>query len=319
LVAGDTTERERRPEVAALDDVEFTHQLGPYAVFDQRFQLRTPDPAAAALLEELYAAMAVDPADVGHLDGVVDYRFVPPSAGEHGSVFRDDQLLGRGSQPATLLGRLVWAINQQVIKGTPDRLLLHAAAADLDGVGVLVPAKMESGKTTLVTGLLDRGLGYLTDEAASITTGLVLEGYSKPLSIDQGAWEVVPQHEPNDDEVAAYFSTQWQVPAQRISRVVERSRLALIVFRRFEAGTPLRFERLRVAEAVRPMIESTFVTDRPHISAERLREIVTVLEQVPAYELVGGELDDACDAVIRTLRALRDEGRTAQLWDPGTK
>jgi hypothetical protein len=302
-VAGETAERERRPEVAALDNVEFAHVLGPYAVFGQRFQLRTPDPVASAMLEELYAAMAVDPAEVGHLDEVVDYRFVPPIGDEHGSVFRDDQLLGRGSQPATLLGRLVWAINQQVIKGTPDRLLLHASAADLDGVGVMVPAKMESGKTTLVTGLLDRGLGYLTDEAASVTTDLVLEGYAKPLSIDKGAWEVVPHHEPSDDEVAAYFSTQWQVPAQRISRVVDRSRLALIVFRRYEPDTPLRFERLRVADAVRPMIESTFVTDRPHLPADRLRELVAVLEQVPAYELVGGELDEACEAVIRTLRS----------------
>jgi hypothetical protein len=303
-VAGSTTERPRRPEVAAFDEVDFAHLLGPYAVFGQRFQLRTPDAALAGLLRELYAAMAGDPAEVGHLDDVVDYRIVPPAGEEYGTVLRGDELLGRGSQPATLLGRLVWAINQQVIKGTPDRLLLHASAADLDGHGVMVPAKMESGKTTLVTGLLDRGLGYLTDEAASVTPDLVLEGYPKPLSIDQGAWEVVPHHEPSDAEVAAYFTSQWQVPAQRISHVVKRSRLRLIVFRRYVADTPLRFSRLRPAEAIEPMVESTFVTDRTHLSAGRLRELVAVLEQVPAYELVGGELDEACDVVIRELRGL---------------
>jgi hypothetical protein len=295
--------RARTAAEAGLADVAWTHRLGPYAGFGQCFRIHTTDGALAGLLADLYGAMAVPEADVADPGGVVDYRILPPADGRHGALLRGDEMLGRHPKHAIVLGRLVWAINQQVIKGSPDRLLLHASAADLDGVGVLVPAEMESGKTTFVTGLLDRGLGYLTDEAASVTTDLVMEGYPKPLSIDPGAWDVVPHHRPQvGEELEPYFAMQWHVPAQRIGPVVHRTRLGMIVFRRYEPDTPLRFERLTAVDAIEPAVASTFVTDRPFLSAARLRELAAVVEQVPAYELVGGELDEACAVVIEELR-----------------
>ncbi len=205
-------------------------------------------------------------------------------------------------RPATLLGRLVWAINRQVIDGTTDRLLLHAGAVEIDGVGVLLPADMEAGKTTLVTGLLDRGAGYLTDEAASVTArdqDLIVEGYAKPLSIDPGSWEVLAHHEPGlEPDLADYFASQWQVSAARVGRVVRQAPLGVVVFRRFEAGTPTRLERLGPAAAVQRAVTCTFVTDTDHLPVVRLRELAGMVERVPVYELVGGDLDAACDEVL---------------------
>jgi hypothetical protein len=274
----------------------------------------------AGLLRELYAATVVDPDDPGVTDtsSITRYRFLPPGDGEPGVVARDDEILVSSAQPSTLLGRLVWAINQQVINGSADRLLLHAGAVEVDGVGVLIPAAMEAGKTTLVTGLLDRGASYLTDEAASVTPDLVLEGYAKPLSIDRGSWEVLAHHAPDlDAELAPYLETQWQVPPHRAAPVVARSQLGLMVFRRYEAGTPTRMERVSPATAVRLAVGCTFVTDREHLSLERLRELASIAERVPAYELVGGDLDEACEAVRAVVRDVAASVDRAAVDDPG--
>lgn len=308
----------------------FDHRIGPCRVFGQRFELRTNDPGVAGLLSELYAAMLEAPGGGDHLDvgasaaaavevpvaadagagsPVPDptvYRLLHPSDDAAGVVARDDEVLVTSPRPATLLGRLVWAINRQVIDGTTDRLLLHAGAVDLDGAGVVIPAEMESGKTTLVTGLLDRGFGYLTDEAASVSAELVLEGYAKPLSIDPGSWEVLAHHDPAlGAELARYLERQWQVPAQRIAPVVRRSRLAMIVFRRYEPETPTRLELVSPGTAVRLAVGSTFVTDREHLALDRLHELASICEQVPAYELVGDDLGAACDLVVAELAAVR--------------
>jgi hypothetical protein len=296
--------RIEEPRAAGSTDPEW-HTLGPYGTFGETFRILTPDARLAGLVSELYGAMTVRGGDVGRLGSTVDYRIVPVDGDEEGWVTRGSETIGRSLRPASVLRHLVWAINQQVINGSTDRLLLHAAAADLDGTGVLIPAKMESGKTTLVTGLLDRGLGYLTDEAASVTPGLVLEGYPKPLTVDEGSWATLAHHRPRvHEDLEPYFDSQWHVPAQRIGPVVRRSRLGLVVFRRYEPDTPLRFDRLTPADALEPAIASTFVTDRTYLAVSRLRALVAVLEQVPAYELVGGELDEACDTVIGALREI---------------
>jgi hypothetical protein len=277
------------------------HRLGPYVAFGRPFLLSTPSRSLAGLLSELYAPLA-EP-DAG--EGATEFRIVPPTDGTYGSVHRDGELLGRGSHPATVLGKLIWAVNQLAIGSATDRLVLHAAAADLDGTGVLIPAQMESGKTTLVTGLLDRGLGYLTDEAASVTTDLVLEGYAKPLSIDPGSWDVLPHHRPTlEEELAPYLENQWQIPPDRFAPVLRRTRLGLIVFRRYAAGTPMRLEQLDAADALEPAIESTFIGNGPYLTTARVRELAAILDRVPAFELVGGELAEACEAVIGQLRTI---------------
>jgi hypothetical protein len=296
-----------------LDATSFDHVIGPCRVFDQRFVIHTTDAEVAALLTDLYAATLEDapgPADAEA--PITRYRFLPPQApddgdgDERGLVARDAEVLVTSTRPSTLLGRLVWAINRQVIDGSADRLLFHAAAAELDGVGVLIPADMEAGKTTLMAGLMDRGAAYLTDEAAAVDPDdLTLEGFPKPLSIDRGSWEVLAHRRPEvlDGELADYLATQWQVPGATMGRVAQRTTLGLVVFRRFVADEPTRLTALAPADAVQRAVGCTFVTDRDHLPVGKLRALASIIERVPAFELVGGDLDAACDAVLEALAA----------------
>ena len=279
--------------------------LGPFEAFGECFMLRTPDPALASFLDDLYRPLrSSDPEEA------VVYSLLPPSRDAEGVLKKGQRVISRSFRRHPLLGALVWEINRQVIDGpSRTRLILHAAAAELHGDGVLLPAPMESGKTTLVTGLLDRGFGYLTDEAVAVADDLMMEGYGKPLSIDAGSWRVLAHHEPEvAPSVRSYMADQWQVAVQGFAPVVDHSRVSLIVLPRYAAGAQLRFEPLSPASAVREVFASIFVPHDEPVSLDKVRHVCRLVERVPAARLTYSDLGEACDRIIAEL-AGRDDSQ----------
>ncbi|HEV8420953.1 MAG TPA: hypothetical protein VGR13_06330, partial [Actinomycetota bacterium] len=67
-----------------------------------------------------------------------------------------------------VLQHALWAINRAVQTRVRDYVLLHAGAVARDGKVVLLPAAMESGKSSLVLALLQQGFEYLSDEFGAI-------------------------------------------------------------------------------------------------------------------------------------------------------
>ena len=275
--------------------------VGLFSCFGQTWRFTGNDAQVIDLLHTLYSPLQL-PGLAGA--AVVEYRLDLRATGRGGHLFRDGEPLGEGLSPARLLRTLVWAINRQVIDGAVQQhLLLHAsAAADAAGQVVLLPAPMESGKTTLVTGLLDRRLHYLTDEAAIVEPNLTVRGFAKPLSIDRGAWELFDHHAPElPPSLAPYMAQQWQVPAQRITEVAESGRLALIVFPSYCPGTPTRLTRLRTVDALNHARGSTFAPDDRPLSATRIAELAAIVTGVPCYSLRSGDLEGSCTAVLSAL------------------
>ena len=282
----------------------FDHVAGPFMAFDQRFVIRCSDPALAGFLRELYAPMALmstvteDAASPDPTAAI--YLVAAPTGNRDGYVSRDGVRIGSSPRRARVLGYLQWAINRQVIGCSADeRLILHASAAEHDGMAVVIPAVMESGKTTLVTGLLDRGLGYLTDEAVAVSEQLRVEGYRKPLSIDPGSFEVLAHHRPElPENLSGYLDDQWQIAAHQIGPVVAESRLGLLVFPTYVRGAATSFERLSPASVVALAAPCTFGPEGEPIGLARLQRLASIAAQVPAYRLISGYLDEACTAVI---------------------
>lgn len=278
-----------------------SHHAGPFTCFDQSWWIHAADPQLTELLRTLYGPMRSPPS---RMVDAVEYRTEPERTGAGGTLLRDGEVLGRELTPGQLLGRLLWAINRQVIdRVAPHRLLLHAsAAADTVGRVVLLPAPMEHGKTTLVTGLLDRGLGYLTDEAAAVDADLTVRGFAKPLSIDRGAWHLFPHHEPGlPAPTARYMAGQWQVPAHRFTQVHSCGRLALIVFPTHSPGAPTTLRRLRPIEALDIARASTFAPGAGPLPAVRIRQLAAMVTRVPCYRLRSGDLAEACHAVLTAM------------------
>lgn len=283
--------------VAPADADETPHLAGPFACFGQRWQIVCDDPAFSRLFDELYAPMLLTSPLPGRM---VTYRLTVATGDRPGQLFRDQELLVRDRRPSRLLGKLIWAVNRQVIDGSSSDFLLHAAAAaDVDGRVVLLPAPMESGKTTLVAGLLDRGLHYLTDEAAAVDPDLTVRGFAKPLSIDNGSWGVLGHHAPRlPDALTGSMDDQWQVAPQGFTTVVTDGLLTMIVFPTYRAGQATSLTRLAPVSALDLVRASTFGSENRPLTAATMTRLAHMVATVPCFELRTGDLAEACDVVL---------------------
>ena len=137
--------------------------LGPYRAVGHRFVVQGDDAdQVRQRLEHALAPLAdptAEPTGTYHVTDqgrTVQTRYALHFDGT--SVYAADS-------PFHLAGLLVWHVNGSVVRvDRGQHLLLHAAAAERDGVTVVLPAPMESGKTTTVAGLLRAGYRYVTDE-----------------------------------------------------------------------------------------------------------------------------------------------------------
>lgn len=308
--------RPEPPLEASLAREDWAAVLGPYDALGQRFRVFVSDAALAAFLEALYAPMRAVKAGTGAAwhDGAdaVDFRVVAPGDGRLGAVARDGDLIGTSTQSAPILGLLQWAINRLVIESAcVDRLVLHAGGVERGGRAVLVAGRMEAGKSTLTAGLLHRGFGYLSDEAVVVGADLTVEGYAKPLSIDPGSWPILRYLEPQPPaEVRTYLSRQWQVAVSAIAPVVPRSHLSILVLTRYRAGADTTFERATPSWALAELAHCTFVPEGQVLAAARLRTLASLVERVPVYRLVSGDLQASTDAVVGAADLHLDDQRS---------
>lgn len=210
-------------------------------------------------------------------------------------LFRDDDVVRVAELPLSLLHWLVHDLNRIVIERT-THVTLHAGGVTRHGA-VILPGKMESGKTTLTAGLVRAGLPYLSDEAVGLDreTGFALP-YPKPFSLDTGAQGLFP-------EVSGFdggFESQRHVPPSELGSVGDPCPVRLVIFPRYESGASTSISRLGRAEALVELAENTFrFSARPRQSLDVLANVVRV---APCYRLVTGDLAPAVAAVLDMAR-----------------
>ena len=266
-----------------------------YAALDHRFDIRCDHPALAEELARIFAPLRAPgaTADV-HYEVVIGQPERPP----YRLLADGEELLSsrRASRP---LGHLLHHVNVSAIEQSQHLTLLHGACAATAGGAVLLPAPMESGKSTLVTGLVRAGWGYLTDELLALdpSTGRI-HPYPRAISLDSGSWELF--HElapPPDREVARFRPHQWQVPAEMLGTVVrEPMSVAAVVFPRYEAGSSTELTQLDPVEGLRQLLASCFtLREQPRRDVEVLARL---MDRVDAHELTMGDLEPAVTTVV---------------------
>jgi hypothetical protein len=271
---------------------------GPFAGLGHSFDVLTSDTALHDYIASAFAGLTT----TGPVAHHYEIRQLPSTEGTIHELHRDGAPVHRTLLPETTVGALSWSVNQAAVRSRPDLVIVHAAVATWGGSALLLPAAMEAGKTTLVAGLVLRGLGYLSDELAAIDPAtLLVQPYPKPLTLERGSWPVLPALAPDvAQSVRPYTERQWQVGVQTIrpNAVADPARARWIVAPRYERGAATRLEPMGRSEMLKTLTEQCFRLD-----AAGFRTLASVVGDSSCHRLVSGSLPRACEALLGLIDA----------------
>jgi hypothetical protein len=290
-----------------LNERSWPRVTPPYRALDLNFSVRLAGADLADYIESILAPLATgkngDADSPPHVFSVVDNgeRFKNRYA-----VYFDGQHIVRTPSEHLALVYLLWQLNRAVVAESDRYLLLHSAAAEFGGSALLLPAPMNSGKTTLVAGLVNRGFGYLTDEAAAIDpASLDVDPFPKPLSIELGSWEALESIRPQlDARFARFAGDQWHVvpDAIRPGAAARACPARLVVSPRFEPAATTTIARMSKAEGVLLLAENAF--NFASHKGEGLHTLAAVVRECDCYRLTFGSLEAACDEILNVVDQL---------------
>jgi hypothetical protein len=270
----------------------------PFNALGFNFDVEVEDARLCSYVERLYAPFQ-EPGGARH-------RYMLQDGAAGATLWFDDDRVADAATTGALIAPFVHDLNRRALDGS-NHLILHAGGVEHDGVGVVLPGAMEAGKTTLAAGLVRAGFGYLTDEGVAVDReSLRIHPYPKPLSIDRGAWPLLPELEPEADLATnAYKADQWQVPpdAIRANALGRPCAIALIVFPKYEAGAETSVEPLGRAEALVELAKNTYKFDVQ--GAPALDVLAEIVRPADCYRLTSGDLDAAVAAVSDLLATAR--------------
>ena len=309
------------PEPEAFTTRPWPAPIGPFRGLDVAFDLATDDARLARVLDRIWAPLAIAP-DATAATPVRHYRLGPDPTAADGAEPRarlllslDGHVVARLASAASTLALTVWHANQLVSTGTERFLQLHAGAVVVDGVAVLLPAAMNSGKSTLTTGLVLAGAAYLTDETVAIDPGRgTVLAYPKAISLDPGSWPLFPALEPAfaRDEHDLGHRKWYVVPeAIRAGAAVTAGTdpdgapaadvpVGAIVFPRYDPHAATTLEPFAPLDAAAALAANAF--NLLALGQAGVDELVRLATATPCWTLTVGDLDAGVAAVLDAAR-----------------
>lgn len=278
-----------------------------FSAIDHRFIVELDDPRVGQYLDFILAGLRESACDGAASPG--RYRVSEQVKGSKTRYHLDWQ----GERLATrqvlesVIRYLLWHINRYAVKCSQQHLLIHAAAVDFSGQGILLPGSEEVGKTTLAAALVKRGFGYLTDETVALRAGdRRMLAYAKPFSLDRGSWIFFSDlADVTGPDLKSLHAEQWQIPAGALQGggIVPSAPVNHIVAPRYVRGAVTRIEPLSRAETVRALAEHAFNFRGFPRGLELLARTV---RPARGHRLTVGSLADACDLVERLVMTGED-------------
>lgn len=210
----------------------------------------------------------------------------------------DGQEAWSGSELASAVQECVMRLNQVAVAAS-THLTLHAGGIEAHGVGVVFPAKSESGKSTLTAGLVRAGFRYLSDEAVPLDWETHLaQAYPKPISLDPGAFPLFPEWAPDFGEGHdATADAQWHkaVGGIRPGAVGQPCVVGYIVFPEYRPDAGTRLEPISKGTALLEMCKNTFRFNQQGRKA--LDHLAEVVRGATCFRLTMDNLDEAVRSV----------------------
>lgn len=262
-----------------------------FAAFDHLFVIRSPDAALVRYLDEMLAPFAA---------AVVPQHTYDVERHDEWIVRLDGTRALETPRLWLVVSWLLWHFTQQAIATVSDRLLLHAALLELEGRGLVLFGRMNSGKSTLAGALVERGWRYHSDEVVALEQHdgtLTVSGFPRPLVVEQGSQPLLPGLRPPPSWQARFRRRQWHLAvAPADLRAVP---LGALVSPTVDAGRPARLEVPSPAAQCRLLWENTW--NATSVGRDGFALLAHGSRSVPCARLHHGDLDDAEDALRRLI------------------
>jgi hypothetical protein len=175
----------------------------------------------------------------------------------------------------------------------PDTVFVHAGAVGCDGGAILIPGPTFSGKSTLVSALVDTGMTYYSDEFAVIDEDGLVHPYAKPLSVRSGN----PATRGADRE--GRRQSDHSLESLGWTPGVEPIPLGMIVVTSYRSGAEWRPERVSAgAGAMALLANAVPARERPE---QVMRSLRRAAESAVVLKGDRGEAEEAAAALLAEL------------------
>ncbi|HSG16020.1 MAG TPA: hypothetical protein VLE70_06820 [Anaerolineae bacterium] len=232
-------------------------------------------------------------------------RLKRPPGVEGLNLWQDDTLLSQNEPAADMAHTLMSQACYTLAYESRDGLLLHAAAVQLAGIGLVLPGKTGAGKSTLSAWLLSQGGRYLTDEMVFVpTNGDAFSGFARPLTIKPTARHLMPallSGPVDDSDILRGEPVDMVQPESFGAKLhVGDSPLDLIVFPTYRPDHDLELNRLTKAAAAYELMRC--LANARNLADHGLPEALRLANAVPAYALSYSDLEQAGRSIIQLLQ-----------------
>lgn len=215
------------------------------------------------------------------------------------SYFRGADLAYQNPSLPMVFNYALWDLHWFATQNVRAFVALHAGAVATENGAILLPAPADTGKSTLVAALLERGFDYLSDEVGVLdpVTGKAYP-FPKHLHLDQDALEDFPGLEGRladaDGRSRGPFDRTVR-PPDLGAEVSGPSRVGALIFMGGEREGPPRLSAVPRAESVERLAANSFnlhrFRDRGVIFLSR------VARDAPSFKIEGGSAAERAELI----------------------
>jgi hypothetical protein len=167
-----------RTSLAAGVDTAIGTFESTFRALDREFRVVADHPDVPAILDSLLQPFLT----AGPTLGAETYAIADRSDGPGHAIYLDGDRILNTLRLDGAAKHVVWHALKRAAEETDRFLVLHGAAVESNGIGVILAAPPDSGKTTLAAALVGMGFRFLADEYVLIDreTGRV-HPYARPF------------------------------------------------------------------------------------------------------------------------------------------
>jgi hypothetical protein len=222
------------------------------------------------------------------------------------ALYRGDTLLYSGESEAILAELLLSDTCHYLAAHSRGGLLFHAAGLAWGGQGLLLPAGIGGGKSTLAAWLVTKGLDYLTDELVFVPMGTeAMQAFTRPLNLKNPARAVLQDRfdlEGNTPHILSgprsfLVPPTLLKPANRLSEPP----LSLILFPHYLPDHDFSLRPLSKAQAGLELMQC--LVNARNLPEHGFPEVAHLARRVPAYKMSYAHFDQLGECIESVLQS----------------